>query len=261
MKVPYQFIEFKKFDRTAVITLNRPDKRNALHQGIVDELINAFELVAEDASVKIVHLRANGSSFSAGADLEYLKQLQKNSYDENLDDSKKLAALFYRIISLPKPVIACINGAAIAGGCGLATVCDFSIATHSSQFGYTESRIGFVPAIVMTFLLRKIGDTRARDLMLTGRLIDAREAASIGLITRSIDESNFENEIEALSDILLNETSGHSLSLIKQMLVNLPAMTFNDALQYAAETNAAARSHDDCKRGVAAFLAKEKIKW
>lgn len=261
MSSTYQYILKEINNRTCTIILNRPDKRNALHEGIVTELTHAFDSVAEDVRVKVVHLRANGDTFSAGADLEYLKQLQKNSYDENLEDSKKLAALFYRIITLPKPVIACVNGHAIAGGCGLATVCDFSIATSDSKFGYTESRIGFVPAVVMTFLLRKIGDTRARDLMLTGRLIDARYAEQIGLITMSADATQFEQAVLDLTDSLLTNTSAHSLSLIKQMLVNVPAMKFNDALQYAAETNAAARSHEDCKRGIAAFLAKEKIQW
>jgi len=257
----FESLTYAAHNRTAVITLNRPDKRNALNGPLVEELTNAFDRAANDADVKVVQLRANGNVFSAGADLDYLQRLQTNSYDENLDDSKRLAALFRSIAALPKPVIACVQGAAIAGGCGLASVCDFSIAASDAKFGYTESRIGFVPAIVMIFLLRKIGDTRARDLMLTGRLIDANEAERIGLITKAVDKDIFESEIQALTDILLNDTSSQSLAAIKNMALSVSDMPLDAALQYAAETNAAARSSEDCKRGIAAFLAKEKIRW
>ena len=257
----FQLLTYHAENRTAVITLNRPDKRNALNGALVEELISAFDQAANDATVKVIQLRAAGNVFSAGADLDYLQQLQTNTYDENLADSKRLASLFRLIAALPKPVIACVQGAAIAGGCGLATVCDFSIAASDAQFGYTESRIGFVPAIVMIFLLRKIGDTRARDLMLTGRLIGAEEAARIGLVTKAVDKQIFEAEIQALTDMLLNDTSAQSLTLIKNMALAVPTMSLDEALQFAAETNAAARGSDDCKRGIAAFLAKEKIRW
>ena len=257
----FKYLIYDTQTRIAVITLNRPDKRNALNGALVEELIDAFNRASDDVNVKVVQLRANGNVFSAGADLDYLKQLQANTYAENLDDSKRLASLFRTIVALPKPVIACVQGAAIAGGCGLATVCDFSIAMSEAQFGYTESRIGFVPAIVMIFLLRKIGDTRARDLMLTGRLIGADEAERIGLVTKAVGKEIFETEIQALTEVLLKDTSLHSLALIKDMALAVPSMTLDEALQYAAETNAAARSSEDCKRGIAAFLAKEKLRW
>ena len=255
------FITFSAENRVARVTLNRPDKRNALNHAVVTELQQALRRASEDENVKVVQLRANGDVFSAGADLEYLQQLQNNSYDENLVDSSHLAELFKLIATMPKPVIACVQGSAIAGGCGLATVCDISVASSAAKFGYTESRIGFVPAIVMIFLLRKIGDTRARDLMLTGRLIDAAEAERIGLITQCVDPAALEQAVERITETFLNETSGASLALIKRMAGDVSSMSLDAALRYAAETNATARASEDCKRGIAAFLNKEKIRW
>jgi methylglutaconyl-CoA hydratase len=257
----FQFVQYAVDNRVARVTLNRPDKRNALNQTVVNELTEAFTKASNDPAVKVVQLHANGNVFSAGADLDYLQQLQRNAFDENLADSTRLADLFKLIATMPKPVVACVRGAAIAGGCGLATVCDFSLVSNDTQFGYTESRIGFVPAIVMIFLLRKIGDTRARDLMLTGRLIDAAEAERIGLVTKALPAEQLDSELEQLTNALLNDASAQSMALIKQMAVNVPSMTLDDALQYAAKTNAAARASDDCKRGIAAFLSKEKISW
>ena len=256
-----KYVQYEASRRVARITLNRPEKRNALNHQAVDELTLSFVRAGEDVNVKVVELHANGDVFSAGADLDYLQELQTNSYEENLDDSKHLANLFKTIHTLSKPVIARIQGSAIAGGCGLATVCDFSIASTNAKFGYTESRIGFVPAIVMIFLVRKIGDTRARDLMLTGRLIDATEAAAMGLITYSVPPEELNETVKQLTDVLLNDTSAQSLELIKQMLANVQTMTLDDALNYAAKTNAKARATDDCKKGIAAFLNKEKIRW
>jgi len=256
-----KFVLYETTDRVARVTLNRPEKRNALNHQAVDELTLALVRAGDDANVKVVQLHASGDVFSAGADLEYLQQLQTNTYNQNLEDSKHLAALFKTIHTLPKPVIARVQGAAVAGGCGLATVCDFSVASANAKFGYTESRIGFVPAIVMLFLVRKIGDTRARDLMLTGRLIDADEAAAIGLITCSVPHEELDQTVNRLTNVLLDDTSAQSLDLIKQMLGSVHTMPLDEALQYAAETNAKARATDDCRKGIAAFLNKEKIRW
>lgn len=257
----FKFLIYDTQDRTAIITINRPDKRNALNGALVEELIQTFKIANIDSGIKVIQLRANGVVFSAGADLDYLQQLQSNTYEQNLADSQRLAELFKTIVTLPKPVIACVQGAAIAGGCGLATVCDFSVVVDDAQLGYTESRIGFVPAVVMIFLLRKIGDTAARDLMLTGKLITAEKAKQIGLVTKVVTKNDFEPTIEKLTQTLLNDASSQSMALIKKMMLDVPVMTLDNALQYAAETNAKARGSDDCKRGIAAFLNKEKIKW
>ena len=158
------------------IILNRPDKRNALNSEFVGELRQAFGEANADDSIRVIILKGSGKAFSAGADLGYLQQLQNNTYDENLQDSSHLMELFKLMYSHKKLIIAQVEGHALAGGCGLATVCDFIYTVPEALFGYTEVKIGFIPAIVMFFLLRKIGEAKARELLLTGTLIEATRA-------------------------------------------------------------------------------------
>ncbi|MCO6495440.1 MAG: enoyl-CoA hydratase/isomerase family protein [Bacteroidetes bacterium] len=247
-------------NRVARLIMNRPEKRNALNDEMVQGLKAAFESVKIDSKVKIVILEGAGESFCAGADLAYLQKLQGNTYEENLADSKSLMELFKLIFSFPKPVIANIKGAAIAGGCGLATVCDFSFAEPESTFAYTEVKIGFVPAIVMVFLSKKIGEGKAKDLLLTGRMIKADEAADMGLINMVVEKENIDSFVLDFANKLAMKNSGDSMQLIKEMFYKMPA-DYTNALEYAAQTNAKARATDDCKRGIAAFLNKEKLEW
>lgn len=257
----YNTITYAVADRKAIITLNRPEKRNAFSPELVYELKDAFGAADEDSNVKVVVLKANGKAFSAGADLGYLQQLQDNSYEDNLEDSENLMALYRLIYTLSKPVIAQVEGHAIAGGCGLATVCDFSIAVPEAMMGYTEVKIGFVPAIVMVFLLRKIGERNARDLMLTGRLISATDAMHMGLINEVVEKQDIEQRVNALADDMINNASRHSLNITKQMLANVQDMELNEALHYAAEMNAQTRATDDCRHGINSFLNKETPTW
>src|ERR1044071_387724 len=166
-------VEYEVRDRIGFITLNRPDKRNALDEELIQNLSTTFDRASNDPSVKVIILKANGEAFCSGADLGYLQQLQKFSFDDNLADSTRLKELFLKIYTLNKVVIAQVEGHAIAGGCGLATVCDFIFSVPEAKFGYTEVKIGFIPAIVMVFLVRKIGDQAARQLLLSGNLISA----------------------------------------------------------------------------------------
>ena len=189
------FVEYSVKDRICTITLNRPDKRNSLNEQVVSELKQAFGQAAEDQDVKVIVLAAKGSAFCAGADLAYLQQLQQNTFEENLADSNHLKELFYQIYMHPKVVIAKIQGHAIAGGCGLATVCDFSFAVEEAQFGYTEVRIGFIPAIVKVFLLRKIGEGKAKELLLSGDLISAVEAKEFGLVNKVVKEDELDEAV------------------------------------------------------------------
>jgi methylglutaconyl-CoA hydratase len=254
-------ILFDTQDNRAIITLNRPDKRNAFSPTLVSELKQAFALAEADPHVKVIVLAANGPAFSAGADLAYLQEMQANSYEENLDDSAGLMALYRQIYLLDKPVIARIQGHAIAGGCGLATVCDFSISVTEAQFGYTEVRIGFVPAIVMVFLLRKVGERNAKELLLTGKLVSAADAQRLGLINTVVDASNLDAEVDFLCAELIGQTSRTALKSTKQMIAMVQEMTLDEALNYAAEMNAQARNTDDCKRGIDHFLNKRKPDW
>src|SRR5688572_4725801 len=185
-------VEYVVKDRVGLITLNRPEKRNALSHELVADLKEAFSNAEKDEHVKVIILKANGEAFCAGADLTYLQQLQNFSYEENLQDSNHLKELFLKIYTHPKIVIAQVQGHALAGGCGLATVCDFSYAVPQAKFGYTEVKIGFIPAIVTVFLLRKIGEARSKELLLGGELISAEQALQIGLINKIVPAEKLE---------------------------------------------------------------------
>lgn len=254
-------VYYQRDDHVARITLNRPEKRNALSGPMVDALQDGLDRVEHDESARVVVLTGEGAAFSAGADLESLRRMQTVSVLENADDSERLAALFSRIYTFPKPVIARVNGHAIAGGCGLAAVCDFSIAADGARLGFTEVRIGFVPAIVMVFAVRKIGEAAARRLMLTGELITADEAVELSLINRSVPESELDDKVDALAAALAKNTSASAIRLTKQMMARIPGMGLDEGLEYAARMNAFARSTDDCRAGVAAFLDKTDPPW
>jgi len=255
-----EFVSYKSENRIGYVTLNRPDKRNALNHKVVSELKEAFTLGVEDSEVKVLVLKAEGDAFCAGADLAYLKHLQQNNFVENLEDSNHLKELFLQIYTLPKVVIASIQGHAIAGGSGLATVCDYALSVSGAKFGYTEVRIGFIPAIVMVFLIRKIGEQKAKDLLLSGRLITAEEAVEYGLINKVV-ETNLETEVELFAQELINKNSAQSMAATKQMIANVQNLSLEDGLNLAAQQNAKARATDDCKKGIAAFLNKDPVKW
>ena len=248
-------------NRIGYVTLNRPDKRNALSFEMVSQLKEAFLQHRDDDRVKVIILNAEGKVFCAGADLAYLRQLQENDYDENLKDSMHLMELFKLIYTMPKVVIAAAHGHAIAGGCGLATVCDFVFSTPEAKFGYTEVRIGFVPAIVSLFLIRKVGESRAKSLLLSGELISAEEAIEVGLINGMTESNIFNNEVEEFARELISNNSGQSMGITKQIIAEVQQMDFAKGLNYTAEMNAKARATADCKKGITAFLNKEEVSW
>jgi methylglutaconyl-CoA hydratase len=260
---------FEWFNRTPVIrsasdgavltlTLDRPEKRNALSSDLVAAL--DAELVAAEQSdeVRVVVLAAAGPAFSAGADLEALRAMQSASAEENLADSERLAGLFDRLYRLRKPVIAKVAGPAVAGGCGLAAVCDIVIASEEARFGLTEVRLGFVPAIVSVILHRRVGDAALREMALRGHLMRADEAARIGLITRAVPHELLDVEVDAVAQEIASATSGTAVALTKRLLADLPGMGLAEGLSYAARLNAFARTTDDCKAGVSAFLARRE---
>ena len=243
------------------LTLNRPDKRNALSADLVTKLKEALADAAEDDGVRVVVLTGAGTAFSAGADLAALEALQTASAEANLADSEHLAGLFAAIYRHPKPVIAKVNGHAIAGGCGLAAVCDVALVADHAKLGFTEVRIGFVPAIVSVFVLRKLGEAAARDLMLRGHLIPADEAARIGLVTRTVPAADLDAATDDLARELATSTSATAVALTKRLLADVPGMGLDEALGHAASLNALARSTADCKAGIAAFLGKTDPPW
>lgn len=257
----YKYIHTAVADRVATIALNRPEKRNALNYPAVTELKDAFTRFAGAPEVKVVRLKANGKVFSAGADLEFLQKLQEYTVEDNLKDSTHLMELFQLIYKYPKVVIAQIEGHAIAGGCGLVTVCDFAFSVPEAKFGYTEVKIGFLPALVSIFLVRKLGEAQARRLLLTGDLIEATEAQKIGLITDILPPETIEQHTLQFAEKLCTENALGSMDFTKRLLADLQDMPLSEALAFAAKMNAHARATDECKAGVQAFLNKEKLIW
>jgi len=257
-----EFVKTHIHERIGYISLNRSDKRNALNFQFVTELKEAFQSFSENTSVKIIVLKAEGSAFCAGADLEYLQQLQDNTYEENLADSTHLMELYKLIYTLNKVVIAQVNGHALAGGCGLVSVCDFAFSIPEANFGYTELRIGFIPAIVMNFLVKKIGEMHARTMLLSGNVIKAADAQKYGIINAIYEsEEELEEEVSTFAQHLITHNSENSMMLTKRMLSEIQSMPLGEALGYAAKMNATARNSEDCKKGIAAFLNKETVKW
>ena len=245
---------------TRTLELNRPDKRNALNADLVTALREALDEAASD-DVRCIVLTGAGSTFSAGADLASLKALRDASPLDNQADSRHLADLFLEIYQHPKPIIAQVNGHAIAGGSGLAAVCDFSLVSTEAKLGFTEVRIGFVPAIVMVFVRRKLGEAAARDLLLRGRLLSAEEAAEMGLVTRAVPPEELDAAVADLATEIATETSGSAVRLTKQMLAQVPGMGLQEAVDYAVQMNAFARGTDDCQAGIQAFLDKTDPPW
>ena len=256
-----QFINYEVLNRIAYITINRPEKRNALNLELVASLKQAFLYAKDDNNVKIVILQADGEVFSAGADLAYLQQLQTNSYEENVTDSAALKDLFYSIYTFPKIVIAQVEGHAIAGGCGLASICDIVFAIPEAKFGYTEVKIGFIPALVACFLVRKLGEARTKELLLSGDLIDAETASRYGLINFVVEKNNIRENVKKYAENLTSGTSAQSISLTKQLLNIVQNSSLESSLEEAVLFNASARATIDCKQGISAFLNKEKLEW
>lgn len=257
----WNFVNYNCKERVGFITLNRPEKRNALNAHFVSELKEVFSTAENDSDCKIIVLKAEGDVFCGGADLAYLQKLQSNSYDANLADSTHLMELFQQIYTLPKVVIAQIQGHAIAGGCGLATVCDLAISTEEAKFGYSEVKIGFIPAIVSVFLIKQIGVAKSKELLLTGKIISAEEAEGFGLINQVCTKEKLENNVMELATNLVQTTSADSLALTKQLINEVSDKSISEGFKWAAEMNAKARETNDCQKGISAFLNKEKLSW
>jgi methylglutaconyl-CoA hydratase len=243
----------------AVITLNRPDKRNAISYELIDELLRALEEV-EKSAAQILILTGAGKAFCSGMDLENLRSIIGRTDEQNLADSATMARLFRSLYEFPKVTIAAVNGPAIAGGCGLATLCDFTLASSKAKFGYTEVRIGFVPAIVSAFLLRQVGEKHARDLLLTGRIIGPEEAFRIGLVNEIVaPESLLERARDLAASLLGNSPA--SLLATKRLLKHYSSESLDREIGAAVEENARVRRTADFREGVSSFLEKRNPHW
>lgn len=246
-------------DQVATITLNRPEKRNAISAEMIEDLLTALD-ECEKSPARVIILTGAGKAFCSGMDLDALKAIATQSAQQNLEDSRRMAQMFRRLYSFPKPLIAAVNGSALAGGCGIATLCDFTLAVPEAKFGYTEVKIGFIPAIVSVFLIRQIGEKRARDLLLTGRVFDAEEAREIGLVTEIVPGERLLDVARELATSLL-ASSPTSLMRTKQLLVKFSEAELDREIELAVQANAAIRATADFREGLAAFLEKRPPKW
>jgi methylglutaconyl-CoA hydratase len=243
----------------ATITLNRPEKRNAISAAMIGELQKTLDEI-EKSHARVGILTGNGKAFCAGMDLEMLAAIAQQSPAENQEDSRRMAKMFRRIWSFSKPLIAAVNGAALAGGCGIATLCDFTLAVPEAKFGYTEVKIGFLPAIVSVFLTRQIGEKRARDLLLTGRIVEAPEAKEIGLINEMVPADKLMERANELAATLI-AASPSSLTRAKRLLTSAAAASVDADLERAILENARIRCTQDFKEGLSSFLEKRKPVW
>ncbi len=241
------------------LTLNRPDKRNALSPELIEELTVALH-EAESCECGVVILTGAGPAFCSGLDMDHLETMTASTPEESRRDSENMARVLRTLYEFPKPVIAAVNGPAIAGGMGLATIADFTLATPESKFGYTEVRVGFVPAIVASFLLRQIGEKHTRDLLLTGRLIKAQEALQLGLVTQIVTADELMKTARALAQSLLLN-SPQAMQSVKKLLAKHAARRLDEELADAIDANAQQRSTEDFKEGVQAFLNRRRAEW
>jgi methylglutaconyl-CoA hydratase len=257
--MPYKTVLYSESGGIATITLNRPDKRNAITYELLQDVKSALD-EAMGSPAQVVIVTGAGKAFCAGMDLENLKQLTGRTHEQNVKDSETMAALFRSLYDFPKPTIAAVNGAAIAGGTGLATMCDFTLAVPEAKFGYTEVKIGFVPAIVSSFLIANIGEKRARDLLLTGRIFGAEEAQKLGLVNEVVAPEQLMARAQELATQLL-ENSGASMQATKKLISSYTRERLDRQIGLAVQSNAAIRQTADFKEGITSFLEKRKPKW
>lgn len=243
----------------ATITLNRPEKRNAMSATMIAEIQTALDEI-EKSHARVGIITGAGKAFCSGMDLEMLAAIAQQSPAENQEDSRRVAKMFRRIWSFPRPLIAAVNGAALAGGCGVATLCDFTLAIPEAKFGYTEVRIGFLPALVSVFLTRQIGEKKSRDLLLTGRILEAAEAKEFGLVNEVVPAENLLARAKELAEVLISASPG-SLSRAKRLMTSSAAASVDHDLERAILENARIRCTPDFKEGLASFLEKRKPVW
>lgn len=255
----YKNILYKEQNGIAEVTLNRPEKMNSLDETLISELTGLFKDLSANKDVKVVILTGAGGNFCSGLYLDYLQKISEFNLEQNKEDSRRFKDMLLSVYSCTKPVIAKVSGYALAGGCGLASACDIIVADDTAKFGYTEVKIGFIPAIVMMFLLKRVSETHAKDLLLTARFIGPDEAFRMGFINYSVKKDELDKKVNEISESLMKNYSS-SIALIKEMFSNVSNMHVEQALEFACDLNAKTRMTDDCKKGIAEFLEKNKNK-
>jgi len=242
------------------LTMNRPEVHNAFNATMIRELALEFEEARKDADVRLVVLTGAGESFCAGADLNWMREIIRYSFEQNLRESRELAELMHSIYALPKPTIARINGAVIGGGTGLFSACDIVIASDRAKFGLSEVKIGLVPAAIGPYVIRRIGESAARELFLTGERFDAGRALEIGLVNKVVSHAELDDKVEEVVRLLLS-SGPEAIAKCKELLQRVPAMGLDEAKSYTAEMIARLRVNPEGQEGMAAFLEKRKPRW
>jgi methylglutaconyl-CoA hydratase len=256
----FETILYSTEDKIAKVYPNRPEVHNAFNEVMIAELTEIFKDISEDDEIRVVVLTGNGKSFSAGADLNWMKKMINFSYEQNLEDSLKLAELFYLMYSLPKPVIARVNGAAIGGGTGLVAVCDIAIASEKAKFSLSEVKLGLVPACISPYVIRKVGEGRCREFFLTGERLTAKRASELGLVNQVVSPEELDEAVQEKATHLVS-SGPRALAMCKELLKNVPGMDFEKAKTYTADMIASMRIGDEGQEGMNAFLEKRKPKW
>jgi methylglutaconyl-CoA hydratase len=256
----FETILVERRDESVRISLNRPRVHNAFNAAMIRELQAAFEAAGADPGVRIVVLTGTGESFCAGADLNWMREIIDYSFEQNLEESLAIADLLESIYTLPKPTIARVNGTAIGGGNGLFSACDIAVASDRARFGLSEVKIGLVPAVISPYVIRRIGESRAREFFLTGERFDARRALEVGLVNTVVPHADLNAKTEGLARLLLS-AGPEALAKAKELLQKVPGMGFDEARRYTAEVIARLRVSAEGLEGMAAFLEKRKPRW
>lgn len=257
----YSFLKVSSAGSVASVALNRPDVHNAFNDRLIAELTTAIQSLEADPQVRVIVLKGLGRSFCAGADLNWMRQTAGYSYEQNLEDARKLVEMFRAIAVCPKPVLASVHGSAFGGGVGLVAACDIAIALESAEFAFSEVRLGIVPAVISPFVLPRIGVGAARRYFLTAERFSAYEAQRIGLVSQVVsDESALSAVVGERINQLING-GPQALGLCKQLINTIGRYDLDAALAYAAETIAKARVSEEGQSGMRAFLEKQPAPW
>lgn len=259
-KKDYRTILFLAQNKVVRIFFNRPQVHNAFNSTMISELDDALEKVKKDQSIRVVVFSGKGKSFCAGADLNWMREVIHYSFEQNLEESLQLAELLYKIYTLPKPTVAMVKGTALGGGTGFLSACDIAVATEEAKFGLSEVKIGLVPAAISPYVIRKIGESKARQYFLTGKRISAHKALEIGLINEVVPLAGLEEKIEEIIELLLS-SGPKALASCKELILKVPLMSFEEAKTYTARMIANLRVSEEGQEGMASFLEKRKPNW
>ncbi len=256
----YTTVKYEKRDSVGYINFNRPEIHNAFNSTVIDEMAHLFSALQKDDDLRLVVLTGEGKSFCAGADLNWMRSVIDQSFEENLNESNRLADLFYQIYTFRRPVIGRINGAAIGGGTGFVAVCDIAIAARRAKFSFSEVKIGVVPACIGPYVIRKMGEGKARELFITGERMGADRAHEVGLVNKVVDDDKLDEEVNSLIEFILS-SGPEAVAMAKKLVSEVPNMSPDEFKPYTAEMIARLRVSDEGQEGMDAFLNKRAPKW